>query len=77
MHLAGHSECVTHKVDTHDQPICEDVFALYADACRHFGNVSTMIERDDNFPPFAELMAELDRARAIAEEVRAESEAVA
>jgi uncharacterized protein (UPF0276 family) len=36
-----------------------------------------MIERDDNFPPFSELMAELDRARAIAEGVRAESEAVA
>jgi uncharacterized protein (UPF0276 family) len=77
MHLAGHSECVTHKIDTHDQPICEDVFALYADACRHFGNVSTMIERDDNFPPFAELMDELDRARAIANEVGAESKAVA
>ncbi len=77
MHLAGHSECVTHKVDTHDQPILEDVFALYADACRHFGKVSTMIERDDNFPPFAELMAELDRARAIAQEVLVESEAVA
>jgi uncharacterized protein (UPF0276 family) len=26
-----------------------------------------MIERDDNFPPFAELIAELDRARAIAD----------
>jgi uncharacterized protein len=72
MHLAGHSECGTHKIDTHDQPICEDVFALYAEACRHFGPVSTMIERDDNFPPFAELMTELDRAREIAASVYSE-----
>ena len=28
-----------------------------------------MIERDDNFPPFTELMAELDQARAIGEQV--------
>jgi len=66
MHLAGHSDCGTHKIDTHDEPICEGVWTLYADACRRFGPVSTMIERDDNFPPFSELMAELDRARALA-----------
>ena len=75
MHLAGHSDCDTHKIDTHDQPICEDVFVLYAEACRHFGPVSTMIERDDNFPPFAELMAELDRAREIAAAVEIEAAA--
>lgn len=65
-HLAGHSEALTHKIDTHDQPICEDVWSLYYDTCRRFGSISTMIERDANFPPFDELMAELDRARAVA-----------
>ena len=29
LHLAGHSDLGTHKIDTHDQPICEDVFRLY------------------------------------------------
>lgn len=70
MHLAGHSDYPTHKIDTHDQPICADVFALYAEALKRFGPVSTMIERDDNFPPFAELMGELDQLRSIAETVR-------
>jgi uncharacterized protein len=65
-HLAGHSEAGTHKIDTHDEPVCEDVWSLYGEACRRFGTVSTMIERDDNFPPFGDLMAELDRARTIA-----------
>jgi len=63
LHLAGHSDAGTHKIDTHDQPICADVWKLYERACRQFGEVSTMIERDDNFPPFHALVAELDRAR--------------
>jgi uncharacterized protein (UPF0276 family) len=65
-HLAGHSEALTHKIDTHDQPVCEEVWSVYYDACRRFGSISTMIERDANFPPFDELMAELDRAQAVA-----------
>lgn len=64
-HMAGHTDKETHRVDTHDQPVCEEVWSLYAHARRHCGNVSAMIERDDNFPPFEELLAELDRMRAI------------
>jgi uncharacterized protein len=40
---------------------------LYDAAVRRFGNVSTMIERDDNIPPLGELVAELDVARRLAE----------
>jgi uncharacterized protein (UPF0276 family) len=65
-HLAGHSEGAVCLIDTHDQPIRNEVFELYGRALRRFGPVSTMIERDDNIPPLAELVAELDRARAIA-----------
>lgn len=65
-HLAGHSDAGTHKIDTHDQPICEEVWTLYREACRRFGTISTLIERDANFPPFDELVAELDHARAAA-----------
>ena len=65
-HLAGHSDVGTHKIDTHDQPVCDEVWSVYYDAYRRFGSISTMIERDANFPPFDELMAELDRARNVA-----------
>ena len=65
-HLAGHSEGNGHLVDTHDQPVCDEVFALYAEALKRFGPVSTMIERDGNIPPLADLVAELARARAVA-----------
>ncbi len=71
-HLAGHSDLGTHKIDTHDQPICEDVLRLYEVARRRFGDVAAMIERDDNFPPFPELLGELDRMREIAAKVDVE-----
>ena len=42
------------------------VWDLYAKAIERFGQVSTMIERDDNIPPLADLVTELNMARAIA-----------
>jgi uncharacterized protein (UPF0276 family) len=72
LHLAGHSDLGTHRIDTHDQPICEDVFRLYELARRQFGDVSAMIERDDNFPSFVELLGELERMRVIAAKVDGE-----
>ena len=65
IHLAGHSDNGNHIVDTHDHPVAEPVWALYAEACRLLGSVATMVERDDNIPPLPELLVELDRARAI------------
>ncbi|HEU4733538.1 MAG TPA: DUF692 domain-containing protein [Kofleriaceae bacterium] len=66
IHLAGHSDHGTHLLDTHDHPVCEAVWQLYGAAVARFGQVATMIERDDHIPPLAELIAELDRARQIA-----------
>lgn len=68
-HLAGHRNLGTHIIDTHDEPVIDPVWALYGDAVRRFGAVSTMIERDDNIPPFSELLDELEHARAIAQSV--------
>ena len=67
IHLAGHSHMGTHIIDTHDHPVIDDVWALYAEALRRFGPVPTMIERDDDIPPYADLVAELDQARRIAQ----------
>ena len=66
IHLAGHSRNGELLIDTHDHPVPEPVWALYAEAVRRFGAVATMVERDDRIPPLAELVLELDRARAIA-----------
>ena len=71
IHLAGHEDHGAHVVDTHDHPICDDVWALYAHTVRRLGPVPTMIERDDHIPPLAELLAELDHARRVQAEALA------
>jgi len=71
IHLAGHENHGDYLVDTHDHPVPDPVWELYAHAVRRFGAVSTMIERDDHIPPLAELCAELDAAHALCERTRA------
>lgn len=69
IHLAGHTYDSLGSgliIDTHDMPVPDGVWALYAQAVKMFGLVPTMIERDDNIPPLPELLAELNHARAIA-----------
>lgn len=69
IHLAGHEDHGDYLIDTHDHPICNAVWDLYAHAVERLGQVPTMIERDDNIPALPELLAELDQARAIASRV--------
>jgi uncharacterized protein len=66
IHLAGHSDHGTHLLDTHDHPVCEAVWTLYGEAVARFGDVASMIERDEALPSLDELVGELDRARRIA-----------
>jgi uncharacterized protein (UPF0276 family) len=68
IHLAGHENNGDHIIDTHDAPVVDPVWALYGDTIRRFGPVPTMIERDANIPPLAELIAELGEARRVAAE---------
>ena len=65
-HLAGHGDEGGHLIDTHDHPIAPPVWDLYARAIEFFGEVPTMIERDDNIPALSELVAELQIARDLA-----------
>ena len=64
-HLAGHTHENNLIIDTHDHPIADPVYELYAAAVQQFGRVSTMIERDDHIPPLPELLVELERVRHI------------
>ena len=74
LHLAGHSQGDNGLlIDTHDAPVAQAVWSLYAHTLRRLGPKPTMIERDDHIPALAELIAELDRARQIAATVAAEA----
>ena len=63
MHLAGHTNCGTHIIDTHDQPVLPDVWELYRLAWTRTGGAATLLEWDGNIPSFAECHAELLKAK--------------
>jgi uncharacterized protein (UPF0276 family) len=69
IHLAGHSMSGPLRIDTHDHPVSDPVWDLYAAALRRFGQVPTMIERDDRIPPLDDLLAELAQAHRIGTQV--------
>jgi len=70
VHLAGHSTDPVLGdallVDSHDAPVAPAVWALYRRFVQRAGARPTLIERDGNVPPFAELLAERATAQAIA-----------
>lgn len=63
-HLAGHYvEAEDLRIDTHGDAVDDQVWNLLGAAYQHFGPVPTLLERDFNFPPVAELYAEVQRIR--------------
>lgn len=62
-HLAGHTHCGTHIVDTHDGRVVDPVWELYRLAHRLTGGAATLLEWDAKIPPFPEVHAEVLKAR--------------
>jgi hypothetical protein len=62
-HLAGHTDCRTHLIDTHDDHVIDPVWELYRLAHRLTGGVSTLLEWDARIPEFPVVHAEVLKAR--------------
>lgn len=72
IHLAGHSvrrldDGRTIRIDDHGSRVCDEVWALYAEAVALFGRVPTLIEWDTRVPPLSVLLDEAARAQTILE----------
>jgi uncharacterized protein (UPF0276 family) len=69
IHLAGHSTDPllgdALLIDSHDAPVCSEVWSLYARLVDRIGPRPTLIERDGNLPDFETLLGERTRAQAI------------
>ncbi|MCX5658674.1 MAG: DUF692 domain-containing protein [Planctomycetota bacterium] len=63
IHVAGHSHYERYTLDTHDHPVLDPVWSLYARAIERCGPVSTLLEWDAHIPPFEEVHAEALKAR--------------
>jgi uncharacterized protein (UPF0276 family) len=62
-HLAGHTNCGTHLIDTHDGHVIDPVWELYRLAHQLTGGASTLLEWDAKIPPFPVVHAEVLKAR--------------
>lgn len=62
-HLAGHTNCGTHLIDTHDSEVMDPVWNLYRLAHQLTGGVSTLLEWDAKIPAFPVVHAEALKAR--------------
>lgn len=70
IHLAGYTREADDKerpllIDTHDRPVDEIVWDLFAHAMKLIGPVPTLIEWDADVPAWPTLKAEAERAEAI------------
>lgn len=68
-HLAGHTNCGTHIVDSHDDHVIDRVWELYQLAVRRTDGVSTLIEWDSKIPSFDVLHAEALKAKQLTEDL--------
>ncbi len=63
IHLAGHTDHGDYVLDTHDNYVKDEVWALYAEVYSRTGGVSTLLEWDDNFLSFKQTWDEALRAK--------------
>ena len=62
IHIAGHSKYQKYILDTHDHPVIDPVWKLYARALQRVGPTATLLEWDDNIPSFDEVHGEALKA---------------
>lgn len=63
IHLAGHVDHGSYVLDTHDHPVRDEVWDLYAEIYPLTGGVSTLLEWDDNLLTFEETWQEALKAK--------------
>jgi uncharacterized protein (UPF0276 family) len=62
IHIAGHTKFKKYLLDTHDHPVLDPVWKMYAHAIRRTGRTATLLEWDDRIPSFDEVHAEALKA---------------
>lgn len=61
-HVAGHTHCGTHMMDTHIGPVIDPVWDVFAKAYKHTGGAAMLLEWDAEIPPFEQVHQEALRA---------------
>lgn len=66
IHVAGHKRIGDYIIDTHGAPVIDPVFDLLDFVLQRAEVKGIMLERDQNFPEFSQILAELNQLRQIA-----------
>jgi uncharacterized protein (UPF0276 family) len=70
LHVAGHRvERLGFRIDTHGEPVCDEVFALLRRTLERVGPVPVLLERDHDIPPLEVLLAEVSRLSKLYQDV--------
>jgi uncharacterized protein (UPF0276 family) len=69
VHLAGHTDRGSYLFDSHIGPVPDPVWALFRRLTRRIGPVPTLIEWDEEIPPYEIVVADSQRAAAMTREV--------
>lgn len=62
IHIAGHTKFEKYLLDTHDHPVLDPVWKMYAHVVARVGRTATLLEWDDRIPSFGEVHREALKA---------------
>ena len=74
IHLAGHTDMGDFLLDTHNRPVCDEVWKLYGEIYPLTGGVSTLLEWDEDFLSFEDTWKEALKAKEFQKELHKEHE---
>ncbi len=63
LHFVGSHKHGKRLIDAHANRTEEDIWKVFEEVCRRCEIKGAVLERDENFPPFAEILEELEMAR--------------
>lgn len=67
LHFVGSLRRGTRLIDAHANRTEEEIWKVFAEVAERCEIKGAILERDENFPPFAEILDELDEARSLLE----------
>ena len=72
LHFVGSQKHGKYLIDAHSDKTEKEIWDVFSEVCRRCDVKGAILERDDNFPPFSEILDELAIARSLSEKPHAQ-----
>ncbi len=69
LHFVGGHRNGNHLIDSHSQKTPNEIWEIFKEVCQRAEIQGAILERDENFPPFDEILEELEIARKLSEKL--------